>query len=363
MLEKINSNLELLKPEIDNIMSFLINNPEENGSEFKNQTFLAEMLTKHGFNVNQNIHSLKGSIIASIGSGSNKNTLIGFYNTTPAGNYYNGHNFYTALSLACALITKNLIENSENNELTLILLCGRKFSQLDSLIESGFFDDGRNIISVMPHTHNFFIENSFAKTSFLVKTEFVKNNAETSSNLIKNLFSFIHSYFKNFDASSKIECDYIDENENPFLNIEVSSNDLADTERISLILKSLIDNYMQIFNYKPEFILSSIPVKKFNSSKNMNRIISHNFKMAGITEPFKEISSKSYTPLGNLNNNSSIFGVNILNDDTKFNTKEFFIATKSDFAKEILYKSIISISVSLFDLFMKPDITSNNFSN
>ncbi len=342
MIQEIHSNFSILKPEFEEIFSFLYSNPELSFEENQCLNFLCDKLGKYGFKIEKDFMDVKNCFFAQIGSGHPK---IGLIFDMDAG--YEGHtkaNNISSAIMCCAGIIMSQIKDKLNGSICIFgssgeSACGTKIT----LLKQGAFSDIDYMLSVMPYIKSYENISTPSSTSYSIK--FLNNTVDNiSKNCINKIVDFINDNEDISIYSIKLTSSLRD----ALLSIEFRSNKCLSLNKFENNFESFLKS---VFSHlKIETCYYDMPYCKMKNDDMLKKIMITNLKQSGIIN-FDENKCFDFPlSLGNISNEvpTYIAVVDICEDENiEFDTKDFYLCTNSIYAKEQSFKTIEAICLSI----------------
>lgn len=373
MKQEIISFLSTIEDEICGISKYIYKNSEESFHENKSCNYLIKLLKKYSFKVQEKYLDIDTSFKAEFGNGHPKICFLCQYDGVKDDGQIYGYNAQSAMSIGAAIGLSKVISNVGGSIVVIgcpgEILGGSKLT----MVHQGAFEDLDIVLMTQPYNETAISGNSLAVLPLEIKYKNIgdifKQNSIVYSPIDSCMFTFnaINLIIKGFDNTSSIDSVDIRSNSKNKANSEATARFLLTTNKIKTAeyIKDKISDFMnsteKLLNIESEIHMYDLPCKELISNKTLNRLFSHNLKEIGIIDILGVKNLNSCLSLGNVSHvvPSINYYINITeNENIKYATKDFALATQSAFANNIIIKVANTLAVTALDLIEKESLIS-----
>lgn len=345
MIQDINSNFSILKPELEEIFSFLYSTPELSFEENQCLNFLCDKLGKYEFKIEKDFLEVKNCFFAQLGSGHPK---IGLIFDMDAG--YEGHtkgNNLSSAIMCCAGIIMSQLKEKLNGSICIFGCSGECVSGTKiTLLKQGAFKDIDYMISVMPYIKNSEEILTPSSTSYSIK--FLN---KTIDEILKNHFDKIIDFIKIKNDVNIHSVKLTNSSDDALMSIEFRSNKFLALDEFEKELEQYLKSVFPDLNI--ETCYYDMPYSQMKNDDMLKKILTTNLKQSGIIDFEACENFSSPISLGNISNEVPTYlsCINICeNPKIKYDTKDFYLSTNSIFAKEQSYKAIEALCLTMSNI-------------
>ena len=342
MIQEIHSNFCSLKPEFEEIFSFLYSNPGISFEENKSLNFLCDKLSKYGFKIEKDFLDIKNCFFAQIGSGHPK---IGLIFDMDAG--YEGHTKANNLSsgiICCVGIIMSQLKEKLNGSICIFGCSGECYSGTKiTLLKQGAFKDIDYMLSIMPYVKNFEDILSPSSTSYSIKF-FNK----TVDHILKNHLIDIIDFNKLVNDINIFTVKLINSFDGALMSIEFRSNEFLSLDEFEKELEQYLNSAFT--NLSIDTCYYDMPYCQIKNDETLKKIVITNLKQSGIIDFDPRENLISPLSLGNISCEIPTYipCIDVCeNKKIKYDTNDFYLCTNSIFAKEQSYKAIEAFCLSI----------------
>lgn len=372
MKQEIISYLSTCRNDIFDLCKYLYDNPEDSYNEIKSCKYLSNLLTKYGFNVDNNFLDLSTSFYATKGSGHPKVCFLCEYDAIPGEGHITGHNLLSATSIAAAISLGNVIDKAGGS--VIVIGCPGEYlgGTKSVMVKQGVFAD----IDVVLLAHPDIITSESGSSSAIIPLSvkfignsglsFLNKGSYTSLDGILLTFNILNSLLKGFPEDVEVNSILSQGGFTPLLlpleseakfYIRAKEMDIAKIaegklREIIIYVSKLIRVQYSMSLYEPEN-------EELITNRTLNRLFSHNLKESGtinISEPRDVYSGLS---LGIVSKTVPCIHPYILiieNNAIKYGTKDFADATISDYALEQSIKAAQALAFTGLDIIQNENL-------
>lgn len=373
MKQEIISYLFTIKEDIANLSKYLYENPEESFCEYKAFDYIIKVLKDKNFIVKKNYLGIPTAFYAEYGSGHPKLCYICEYDAATKDGHITGHNLISAMSISASLSLAKILNKFQSGTI-IILGCPGEFisGAKVTMAKQGTFNDIDAVLMAHPD-----IENAETGTSMAllpVKVKYTSKEALTHSR--DGIYSSSDACIFTFNAISFLKSGFernctIDgisiKNDGPYHTIpresEVKFNirtpKMLQACEIEKKIKELVKTTSNLMDVGYEISMPELPYDELIPNHALSRIFSHNLKEAGIIDSVKPKDTYAGLSLGTVSHIVPCIHpyISIVEDNSiKYSTREFAMATISEFAQDKIIKAASALAMTGFDLLEKEDL-------
>lgn len=373
MKQEIISFLSTIEDEIRNVSKYIYQNSEESFHENKSYHHLLKLLNKYSFKIQENYLGMDTAFKAEFGNGHPKICFLCQYDGIKEAGQIYGYNLQSAMSIGAAIGLSKVIPKIGGS--VVIIGCPGEISGGSKLtmVHQGAFEDLDVVLMTQPYIKTSVIGNSKAVLPIEIKYRNLIKTFEEDSNMYSPMdtcmftFDAINLILKGFNNNSFIKSVDLHSSCKNKSTTETTSRFLLTTSSIKIAedIQNKISDFMnfteKLLNIESELHLYDLPCKEIILNNTLNRLFSHNLKEIGITDISDTERIDSCLSLGNVSHvvPSINYYIDITNDkNIKYGTKDFAIATQSDFANKMLIKTVNTLSITALDLIEKESLIS-----
>lgn len=370
MKQEIISYLSTIKDEVLDITKYLYDNPEESFHEFKAYDYIVAILRKHDFKIQEHYLEIPTAFYAEYGSGHPKVCFLCEYDAVKDKGHFTGHNGGTAISIAAAFGLSKVIVKAGGT--VIILGCPGEYisGAKIKMARLGTFDDID--VAFMAHPFVETVENGTSNAVVPIRIRYWNKDGINSKSKPYSLhdayiltFNTLEQLTKGFTKGSSIDNVIIEENSESDLDSKsefyVRATKIKYANEIEKKVRSIVSNTADLMNLNSEVILFQLPYEEVIPNSTLSRLFCHNLKENGILQINGPKDIVSGLSLGIVSNKIPCIHpyISIIEDlNTKFETKEFALATLSSFAQDRIIKTAQALAFTALDLIEKPELLS-----
>ncbi|MDF2883818.1 MAG: amidohydrolase [Clostridiaceae bacterium] len=366
MKQEIISYLTTISNEMFQLSKYLYDNPETSFNEFKACKYITAILEKNKFNVTNNFLSIPTAFFAEYGSGHPKICYVCEYDAVENLGHITGHNLISSMSLAAALGVSKVIPKTGGT--VIVIGCPGEFINGSKVVMSkeGVFDDID--IVLMAHPDIITAESGTSKAILPLSVKYKSNDglAYRSTGHYSALdaalltFNAINSLTKGFKKDFDINGVIVNGGSSPYLipsetecKFYIRTSKMTDAVKIEEKIRKLIDTIGTIMEISFNISIYESPYDELITNKTLSRLFSHNLKEAGIIDILDSKDTLSGLSLGTVSHRVPCIHpyVSIIDDNViDYSSKEFAMATISDFAQDKVMKTAQSLALTGLDI-------------
>ncbi len=368
MKQRIISFLSTCSDDIENLCTYLYNNPETSYNEFEACNYICDLLYKYNFEIHKSFLDIENAFIAKKGVGHPKICYLCEYDAIKDEGHITGHNLVTAMSVSAALALGNVIDKLGGS--VILIGCPGEYlgGTKGTMVKQGVFDDIDVVMlahpdistcesgsssAIIPLGLKFKSEN---KLSFLSKKDY------TSLDAVLLTINILNSIKKGFP--NNLEINSIISNGGYTTLLLPSNSEIKFCIRASNTKTAnyAYDKIREISNYVTKllgipntFFLYESPNKELVTNRTLNRLFSHNLKENGIIHINSAKDIYAGLSIGDVSHKVPCIHpyISIVdNTDIKYGSLEFAKATISPFALKqcnIVAASLASTAIDLIE--------------
>ncbi len=368
MKQRIISFLSTCSDDIENLCTYLYNNPETSYNEFEACNYICDLLYKYNFEIHKSFLDIENAFIAKKGVGHPKICYLCEYDAIKDEGHITGHNLVTAMSVSAALALGNVIDKLGGS--VILIGCPGEYlgGTKGTMVKQGVFDDIDVVMlahpdistcesgsssAIIPLGLKFKSEN---KLSFLSKKDY------TSLDAVLLTINILNSIKKGFP--NNLEINSIISNGGYTTLLLPSNSEIKFCIRASNTKTAnyAYDKIREIANYVTKllgmpntFFLYESPNKELVTNRTLNRLFSHNLKENGIIHINSAKDIYAGLSIGDVSHKVPCIHpyISIVdNTDIKYGSLEFAKATISPFALKqcnIVAASLASTAIDLIE--------------
>lgn len=372
MKQEIISYLSTCRNDIFDLCKYLYDNPEDSYNEIKSCKYVSDLLSKYGFNVDNNFLDLSTSFYATKGSGHPKICFLCEYDAIPGEGHITGHNLLSATSIAAAISLGNVIDKAGGS--VVVIGCPGEYlgGTKSVMVKQGVFAD----IDVVLLAHPDIITSESGSSSAIIPLSvkfignsglsFLNKGSYTSLDGVLLTFNILNSLLKGFPEDVEVNSILSQGGFTPLLlpleseakfYIRAKEMDIAKIaegklREIIIYVSKLIRVQYSMSLYEPEN-------EELITNRTLNRLFSHNLKESGtinISEPRDVYSGLSLGIVSKTVPCIHPYISIIENNDIKYGTKDFADATISDYALEQSIKAAQALAFTGLDIIQNENL-------
>lgn len=380
MKQETISYLSTIKGELDELASFICNNPEKPFYEYKCTTYIVNYLKSKGFSIADHYMNMNTSFLASFGSGHPKICIMCKYDAASEAGHLEGNHLLTEISVGAAAALSKVIAKGLKGTIMVSSCPGEQLkSSSVFLARQGAFEDIDACFIIKPYIYT--AESGSSCALLPLKMCFTNNCCNGSktycySPMEASLFTFnsVNSMIKSFHRgviidSVSLQGNYQNQASKIDAEMTLRAYKLKDAQEAKEKLADFIEAISKFMNVTINLEETKISYEELNSNKTLSRLFSHNLKECGLTK-IKEIYDLEI-PLGFGNISKTVpliypfIGISD-NEDLSYNSLAFLKETGTDLAKERVYIAIEALTSTIIDLLEKDSLlreSKEEFSN
>lgn len=366
MKQEMISYLSTCSNDIYELCKYLYDNPENSYNETKSCKYIIDFLSKYNFNIENNFLDLPTSFRATKGNGYPKICFLCEYDAVPDEGHLTGHNLLTATSISAALSLGKIIDKI-GGSLVVIGCPGEYLGGTKSImVKQGVFDDIDIVLLAHPDVVTSESGSSSAIIPLSIKyignsgLSFLNKGTYTSLDGILLTFNILNSLLKGFPEDVEVNSILSNGGFTPLLipleseakfyirskEMDVARIAESKLREIAIYVSKLIRVQYSISLYEPEN-------EELITNRVLNRLFSHNLKENGIIniDPPRDINAG--LSLGLVSKTVPCIHpyISIIQDrNIKYGSKEFSMATISEYAMEQCTKAALSLAFTGYDI-------------
>lgn|GEM_PF-7047256 len=345
MIQEIHSNFFNLKPEFEEIFSFLYSNPGLSFEENQSLNFLCDKLSKYGFKIEKDFLDVKNCFFAQLGSGHPKIGLIFDLDAAYEG-HTKGNNLSSAI-MCCVGIIMSQVKEKLNGSICLFGCSGEGFSGTKiTLLKEGAFKNIDYMLSIMPYVKNFEDILSPSSTSYSIKFY-----NKTVDDILKNHLTQIIDFNKLVNKIDIYTVKLTNSLDHALMSIEFRSNEFLCLDEFGKELEQYLKS--SFTNLDIETCYYDMPYCQVKNDETLKKIVVTNLKQSGIIDFDPCENFISPMSLGNISFEIPTYVPCIdvcENKEIKYDTNDFYLCTNSIYAKEQSYKAILALCLSIVNI-------------
>ena len=366
MKQRIISFLSTCSDDIENLCTYLYNNPETSYNEFEACNYICDLLYKYNFEIHKSFLDIENAFIAKKGVGHPKICYLCEYDAIKDEGHITGHNLVTAMSVSAALALGNVIDKLGGS--VILIGCPGEYlgGTKGTMVKQGVFDDIDVVMlahpdistcesgsssAIIPLGLKFKSEN---KLSFLSKKDY------TSLDAVLLTINILNSIKKGFP--NNVEINSIISNggyttlllpSNSEIKFCIRASDIKTANYAYDKVRKIADYVTNLIDIPNKFFLYESPNTELVTNRTLNRLFSHNLKENGIINisPAKDIYAG--LSIGDVSHKVPCIHpyISIIdNNDIKYGSLEFAKATLSPFALKQCIIAATSLASTAIDL-------------
>ena len=372
MKQEMISYLSTCSDEIYKLCKYLYDNPENSYSETKACEYIANLLSKYGFNIKNNFLDLPTSFYATKGSGHPKVCFLCEYDAVLDSGHLTGHNLLTSTSISAALALGKIIDKI-GGSLVVIGCPGEYLGGTKSImVRQGVFDDIDVVLMAHPDITTSESGSSSAIIPLSIKyignsgLSFLNKGEYTSLDCILLTFNILNALLKGFPEDVEVNSILSKGGRSPLLlpveseakfyirSSEIDIARIAESKlrEIAIYVSKLTHVQYSISLYEPEN-------EELITNRVLNRLFSHNLKENGIIHINPPRDIYAGLSLGVVSKTVPCIHpyFSITSDaNVKYASKEFSDATISKYAIEQCTKTALSLAFTGYDIITKQNL-------
>lgn len=375
MKQEVISYLSTEKEDLYKLCKYLYDNPEESYSEFKACKYISNFLKARNFEVTDNFLNLETSFLAKKGTGHPKIAFLCEYDAIKNEGHVTGHNLLSTIAVAAAIGLGKIISKASG---TVILIgCGGEYlgGTKSTMVRQGVFEDIDAVLVAHPDVITCESGTSSAIVPLSVKfigsngLSFLNKDCYTSLDAILLSFNMLNSLLKGFPKDVEVNSILSKGGFTPLLlpteseaKFYIRANEMDIARLAEQKIREICYYVSKLMSITHHISLYEPPSEELISNRTLNRLFSHNLKENGIIDICAARDIRAGLSLGSVSQVTpcihpyiSIVENNITNC---YGTKEFALATLSDYAQERALKAAYSLIYTGLDLIQSPNLLS-----
>lgn len=365
MKQEIISYLSTEKEALFKLCKYLHDNPEESYKEFKACKYISSFLKERNFEVTDNFLTLETSFIAKKGSGYPKIAFLCEYDAIKDEGHVTGHNSLTTIAITAAIGLGKVIEKT-GGSINIIGCPGEYLGGTKSImVRQGIFEDIDIVLACHPDTITCESGSSSAIVPLSVKflgsngLSFLNKEGYTSLDGILLTFNIINSLLKGFPNNLELNSILSKGGSTPLLlpteaeaKFYIRSNDIDIARIAEQKIRETAYYVSSLMSLRHSVSLYEPPSEILLSNKTLNRLFSHNLKENGIINICTARNINSGLSLGAVSQAiPSIHPyISITENSNCYGTKEFALATISEYGFDMAHKAALSLAFTALDI-------------
>lgn len=281
--------------DIENLCTYLYENPEKSYNEVKSSNYICDLLSKYNFEIEKNFLNIENAFIAKKGEGHPKICYLCEYDSIEGEGHITGHNMVTAISVSATLALGNIINDIGGS--VILIGCPGEYlgGTKGTMVKQGVFDDIDVVMVAHPDTSTCESGSSSAIIPLALnfqsenKLAFLNNNSYTSLDAVLLTLNILNSIKKGFPENLDINAVISNGGYTTLLLPSEAEIKLCIRASNTLIANYAYDKVREIANYVTKlldipykFFLYECPNKELITNRTLNRLFSHNLKENGI---------------------------------------------------------------------------------
>ncbi|WP_160693270.1 M20 family metallopeptidase [Clostridium sp. C2-6-12] len=370
MRENISSFISSCSDEIENLCTYLFNNPEISYHEFNASKYICSLLQKYDFNIKTNPLDIENGFIGIKGNGHPKICFLCEYDAIENEGHITGHNLVTTMSVAAALALGNIIHKIGGS--VILIGCPGEYlgGTKGTMVKQGIFDDIDVVMLAHPDTSTCESGSSSSIIPLGIKFEsenklsFLNKNSYSSLDGVLLTLNILNSIKKGFPDN--VEINSVISNGGYTTLLLPSSSEIkfciraVDSKTANHAydkIRKIANSVSKLIDIPNSFFLYESPNRELITNRNLNRLFSHNLKESGIIDinPPKDVYAG--LSIGDVSHKVpsihpyiSIIQKNSENNSIKYGTLDFAKATISKFALKQCNIAATALALTGMDL-------------
>ncbi|AIY81010.1 M20 family metallopeptidase [Clostridium botulinum] len=366
MKQEIISFLSTCDKELNDLSSYLYNNPEESYSETKSSKYICNLLNKHNFEVSDNFLDISNSFICKKGTGYPKICFISEYDAVKDYGHITGHNALSTISVGAALALGSVV-NKIGGSVILIGCPGEYLGGTKAVMtRQGVFDD----IDVVMLAHPDVLTSESGTSSSIIPLSIKYEGKDGLTFLNKNIYTALDAILLNLNILNSLQKGFPKDLEiNPILSkggytplllpaeaeakFYIRSKNCKTSEWADNKLRTIAKYVSELTNLEYSTSLYEPSNKELITNRTLNRLFSHNLKENSIIDIGKPRDIYAGLSLGDVSHKVPCIHPYIcITDDPsiKYGTKDFAKATQSEFALKQCKNASLALAFTGMDL-------------
>lgn len=367
MKQELISFLYTCRQDIDNLCTYLYENPEISYNEYKSSKYICDLLEKYDFEIETNLLGINNAFIARKGSGHPKICYLCEYDAIEDYGHITGHNMVTSISVEAAIGLGYVIDKLHGS--VIIIGCPGEYlgGTKSTMVKQKVFDDIDVVMVAHPDTSTCESGSSSAIIPLGVKffgvhgLSFLNKNTYNSLDAALLSFNILNSLKKGFPDNLDINSVISNGGYTPLLlpseaeiKFYIRSSDTETAEYGDNIIRKVVSTVSDLTDIESKFFLYECPNKELITNRTLNRLFSHNLKENGIIDinPPKDIYAG--LSIGDVSHKVPCIHpyISIVEDSEsiKYGSKEFAQATISEFGLKQCHTAALSLCSTAMDL-------------
>ncbi|SHK74712.1 amidohydrolase [Clostridium cavendishii DSM 21758] len=365
MKQEIISYLSTEKEALFKLCKYLYDNPEESYKEFNACKYISSFLKERGFEVTNNFLTLETSFIAKKGSGYPKIGFLCEYDAIKDEGHVTGHNALTTIAITAAIGLGKVIEKT-GGSINVIGCPGEYLGGTKSImVRQGIFEDMDVVLVCHPDVTTCESGTSWAIVPLSVKfignngLSFLNKEGYTSLDAVLLSFNIINSLLKGFPNNLEVNSILSKGGSTPLLlpteaeakfyirstNMDIARIAEQKIRETAYYVSNLMSIRHSVSLYEP-------PSEVLLSNSTLNRLFSHNLKENGIIDICSSRDIKAGLGLGAVSQVIPAIHpyIAITENANCYGTRDFAIATISEYGLNMAHKAGLSLSFTALDI-------------
>lgn len=369
MKQEIISYLESIKDDLFKISSYLYNNPEESFKEYNSSEYLCNIYERFGFKVKKNIMNMPTAFSAEVGSGHPRICFICEYDAVKDLGHVTGHNLLSAISTGAALGLSKVIEKLGGS--IIVLGCPGEFlgGSKVTMAKQGLFEDIDAALVVHPDIITAESGTSMALIPLRIKYKseyglsYRRKGNYSALDACMLTFNSLNILSKGFGPSCSIDGVIVQGGKDPYLlpneaesKFYIRATKMHYAEAVECKIRSFCKCLGEIMDINTECSIYEIPYDELVTNSTLSRLFSHNLKESGIIDIEGPKGTYSGLSLGTVSHLIPCIHpyISIVQDNSiKYSSREFALATITDFAQNIALKASHALAFTAIDIIQK----------
>lgn len=369
MKQEIIGYLESIKEDLFKISSYLYNNPEESFKEYNSSEYLCNIYKKFGFKVKKNIMNMPTAFSAEIGNGHPRICFICEYDAVKDLGHATGHNLLSAISTGAALGLSKVISKLGGS--IIVLGCPGEFlgGSKVTMAKQGLFEDIDAVLVAHPDIITAESGTSMALMPLKInyKSEcglsYRRKGTYSALDACMLTFNSLNILSNGFGPACSIDGVIVQGGKDPYLlpneaesKFYIRATKKHYAEIVECKIRSLSKCLGEIMDINTECSIYEIPYDELITNSTLSRLFSHNLKEAGIIDIEGPKDTYSGLSLGTVSHLIPCIHpyISIVQDNSiKYSSREFALATISDFAQNIGLKVSHALAFTAIDIIQR----------
>lgn len=366
----IRGHIESKKDILENIVTYLYNNPETSFNEEAASSFLCKILDEKGFEVKSNLYGIKNSFIGIYGKGSPRIGYICEYDAIEGIGHGSGHNISSAINIGAALGLRDLVDEIGGSVAVIGCPAEEEYPMKIKMYACGVFQNIDAIIC--GHAREKTSESGSSLGMTVLDIKFKGVEAHSSINF-KMGINALYPCVMLFNLVETIKSRYL----NSFINGIIKEggkeiNIIPGEARCMFMIKSqdkkTIDSICEeiincvkfsskLYSCDFEYSYPEAEYMPLKTHEKLSTIICHNLKENGIVDIHGPIVVPESLDIGNISHNIPTVHpyIGICLENVQYFSKEFSDNTITVYAKDRMLKAACALGITGIDIIQKPE--------